>query len=161
MINELIDQINQLNILNQYYIIFGILDEDKYREIEINILNPDDTVSSAVMEICDVMYLTENGTAILPGKHILERIVFEIEYRINYIINEIIDGVFNNNWQENEIDSKMKELEVHLQHYIRNQFRGEIETNGINALLGIKDDKKYIYNFNILEQYIKCKVIKK
>ena len=113
------------------------------------------------MTVGDVMYLTEAGTVLLPGKHILDRLIFEIDHRINIIINEIIDGVFNDNWNDNEIDSKMRELETHLREYIKNKIRSEMNFNGMNALLGIKDDKEYLYNYQQLEQYIKCKVIKK
>lgn len=161
MINEIINKIDIVKKLENYYILFGILDEDKYQEINIDILNPDDTVSNAILPVKDVMYLTEAGTVTLPGKHILERLVFEIDYQINKIINEIIDNVFNDNWNDNEIDSKMQQLERHLQDFIRSRIRGEISTSGISALLGIKDDKEYLYHIDQLMQYIKCKVKKK
>jgi len=159
MIEDIVNKVDIVKLLNNYYIVFGILEEDKYREIKIDILNPDESISQALMSVGDVMYLTETGTITLPGKHILQRLLYEIDYKVNQIINEIIDNIFNNNWSEMQIDSKMEELELHLQEYIKSRIRGEINGN-ISTLLGIKNDKEYLYNYQELERYIKCKVLK-
>ena len=65
--------IDNLKILNKFQIIFGIFQEDGSKVVEVNVLNLDDTTSTTKMTIADIMYMTEYGTIVLPGRHILDR----------------------------------------------------------------------------------------
>lgn len=161
MLKDLITDLETLGELEKYYIIFGVLEEDKYHDIKINILNPDETISKATMTVGDVMYLTEYGTVVLPGKHILDRTLYYVNYKLDNMLNEILDGVFKNHWDKGELDSKMQEFSIQLQEFVRAKIESEVENRGMDALLGIKDSKEYLYNLNKLKQYIHCKIFKK
>ena len=161
MLDDILEKVKLISILNNYYIEFGVLQEDEYINIDVNILNIDDTISKVNMTVKDIVYITEYGTVTLPGKHILTKLLYLIDIRINKILNEIVDGVFDDDWTENYIESKLEELETHLQIYIRSIIRSELVTSSVNAMLGIKDENTYYYNFDVLERFIKCKIVKK
>ena len=161
MLDDILEKVKLISILNNYYIEFGVLQEDEYINIDVNILNIDDTISKVNMTVKDIVYITEYGTVTLPGKHILNKLLYLIDIRINKILNEIVDGVIKNDWTENYIEAKLYELEAHLQIYIRSIIRSELVTSSVNAVLGIKDENTYYYNYDVLEQFIKCKIVKK
>lgn len=161
MLDDILKKVKLISILNNYYIEFGVLQEDEYINIDVNILNIDDTISKVNMTVKDIVYITEYGTVTLPGKHILTKLLYLIDIRINKILNEIVDGVLENDWTENYIEAKLEELETHLQIYIRSIIRSELVTSSVNATLGIKDENIYYYNYDVLERFIKCKIVKK
>lgn len=161
MLDDLVNKIKLINTLKKYYIEFGVLQEDEYININVNILNIDDTISKIEMNVKDIVYFTEKGTVILPGKHILTKLLYLVDIRINKILNEIVDGVLTDDWTENYIESKLYELEAHLQIYIRSIIRSELVSSSVNVVLGIKNENTYYYNFDVLERFIKCKIVKK
>lgn len=161
MLDDITEKVKLIETLKRYYIEFGVLQEDEYVTIEVNILNTDDTISKVEMPVKDIVYFTEKGTITIPGKHILDRLLYLIDYRVNKILEEIVNGVFDDNWTEEYINDKLYELEAHLQIYIRAMIRNELSGSAVNTLLGIKNDNEYYYNFNVLERYIKCKIVKK
>lgn len=161
MLEDIVDKFNIITKLNKYYIEFGVLQEDEYITIDVDILNIDDSISKVQMTVKDIVYFTENGTITLPGKHILTKVLYLIDIRINKILNEIVDGVFNEDWTESYIDAKMDELEAHLQIYIQSIIRNELVSSPTSTLLGIKNENAYYYNYDVLEKYIKCKIYKK
>lgn len=160
MIDDIVEKVKLINILKRYYIEFGVLQEDEYIKLNVNILNTDETISKIEMNVKDIVYFIENGTVVIPGKRILQRLLYLVDFRINSILNEIVDNIFNDDWTENYIDGKLQELETHLQIYIRTLIRAEV-SGSINTLLGIKNENEYYYNFSVLEQFIKCKIVKK
>lgn len=160
MLDDLVKQIEIIDELKNYYIEFGILQEDEYIPIEVNILNTDETISKVEMTVKDIMIFTELGTVMIPGKHILEKVLHLIDYHINNILNEIVSGVFEDDWSKDYLETKLYELEANLQIYIKSIMRSELASS-MNTVLGTKDDNLYYYNFYKLEQYIKCKLVKK
>ncbi len=160
MLDDIVEKVKLISILNQYYIEFGVLQEDEYIKLNVNILNTDDTISQVEMSVKDIVYFTENGTVTIPGKHILSKLLYLIDFRIDKMLNEIVDGVFEDSWTENYIEAKLQELEAHLQIYIRAMIRSEL-AGSVNTLLGTKNENEYYYNFDVLERFIKCKIVKK
>ena len=48
-----------LNILNNYTIEFGILTEDQFKKVQVNILNTDDSITKIDMDIKDISSFME------------------------------------------------------------------------------------------------------
>lgn len=155
-------EMSLVEMLNSYYFELGILQEDKYIKININILNTDDTISKYEMPLNDVMYLTENGTMTIPGKHTFENALRTYNYILEDKISNLVDDILNNKIAtKSEVEIRLNELALNIQDYLRNYMSSYVtNANKVNDLLDIKDSNKYLYNLNSLSKYIKCKVQK-
>ena len=160
--NELKEQLSIINILNDYYIEFGILTEDQYKIVEVNILNTDESITKMPMFVGDVMYLTEYGTLTIPARPILELSLKWVNDELDTIIDEIFTGVLKYNWSSVDIDTRMQRFATEVQIYIQSQMERIIQSNStLASLLNVEDENKYLYDLNKLKYYIKCRVFKK
>lgn len=160
MIKNLID-FDKLELLSKYTIEYGILTEDGIKTIPVSILNIDGTANTTSMLVKDAMYFTEYGTAILPGKHIFEKSSIEIDQIINIFMSNLLTDILTTNISEDEIDLKFKELEYKINNVIKIFYYNSIlDSSKIDTILDIKDENKYLYNQNKLQDYLSCKITK-
>ena len=160
--DEITKQLSIMNILNSYCIEFGVLTEDEYKTVEVNILNTDESITKLPMFVGDVMYLTEHGTLTIPARPILELSLKWVENELDKIIDEIFTNVLNYNWTLVDINTRMQRFATEIQIYIQSQAERIIQSNStLSSLLNIKDENKYLYDLNKLKYYIKCRIFKK
>lgn len=162
--DNLLSFINQdkLRLLEKFEIEFGIFQEDGSKVVEVNVLNTDDTISTTEMTIADIMYFTEKGTLVLPGRYILEKCLNYINNELDVILDEIITVIVENDINETDIFNRLQVFVINFQNYVKSLFICTIHNiNNLGTLLNQKDENKYLYDLNELEKYIKCKVIKK
>lgn len=147
--------------LNQYSIEFGILTEDKFKKVQVNVLNTDDTETKIDMDLGDVMYLTEHGTLTIPARPILELTLKWVNNELDKIIDKIIDGVIKFNWTNIEVERVIFDFGKQIELYAQSQAEQIITSNSVlSSLLNMKDENKYLFDLRKLKYYIKCKIIK-
>lgn len=161
--NELFgDTITALDSLNHYSFEFGISSENGQKKVEVSILNTDSSITSTFMSIADIMYFTEYGTMTIPGKFVLEKMLFKINDYIHHELELIIDSIFDNDLNENDIYSKLfflsNTIEIQCKQMIRNFL---LDSNTLGNLLKQEDENQYLYKLDRLSQYITCKLVKK
>lgn len=160
--DDLENKLKIFNSLNNYYFEIGILDEDRYRTVEVNVLNTDDSITKIEMQLEEVLYLTEHGTMTIPPRPILQNTFGYISNKLKAAIDEIFIGVFSKNWTEREIEVRLRDLERQIEAYIQNQASAMVSSNATLAnIINVKDENKYLYDLNKLKSYIKCRIIKK
>lgn len=161
----MIDQLKQceetLKSLNRYCFEFGVFTEDEEKTVTVNIINPDETVTEALLTIKEVMYLTENGTIMLPAKPILERTLPFIDQKLDSTISGIIDDVFNFNINESVIESRLNvvsdEINAFIQQKVIEVAKG---LTAISQMIGSEQEIQYIFDIYKLKNYIHFKIIK-
>ena len=161
--NELFgDTITALDSLNHYSFEFGISSENGQKKVEVNILNTDNSITSTFMFIADIMYFTEYGTMTIPGKFVLEKMLFKINNYIHHELELIIDNIFDNDLNENDIYSKLvflsNNIEIQCKQMMKNFL---LESNTLGNLIKQDDENQYLYKLDKLSNYITCKLIKK
>lgn len=162
--DNLLSFINQdkLQLLEKFEIKFGIFQEDGSKVVEVNVLNTDDTISTTEMTIADIIYFTEKGTLVLPGRYILEKCLNYINNELDIILDEIITLIVKNDINETDIFNRLQVFVINFQNYVKSLFISTIHNiNNLGTLLNQKDENKYLYDLNKLQKYIKCKLIKK
>ena len=153
--------VDRLNILNKYSIEFGIFQEDGQKVVEVDVLNTDETATKVEMTIGEIMYFTEYGTIMIPGKYILEKSLNYINTYIDVILDDITTKILVDNISENEIENIFKEFILKFENYVKSLFISYIKSNNIiNNILGNNQQQKYVYDLRKLSKYIKCKLVK-
>lgn len=162
LVKEINDKLDVISVLNKYEIEFGVLQEDEFIPVKVNVLNPDETTSEVDMTIGDIMYFTEKGTITIPPRPILNDCLLWVNQQINRIIDKIVDGVFNGFWTEDRIDSEMFAFGLQIQDHARMLLENMIRSStNLSSLLDQTDEKQFLYDLNKLKNHIKCKIIKK
>lgn len=161
--NELFgDTITVLDSLNHYSFEFGISSENGQKKVEVNILNTDNSITSTFMSIADIMYFTEYGTMTIPGKFVLEKMLFKINNYIHHELELIINDIFDNDLNENDLYSKLvflsNNIEIQCKQMMKNFL---LESNTLGNLIKQDDENQYLYKLDKLSNYITCKLIKK
>lgn len=154
-------ELKLLDYLTKWEIEFGILDAEGQQQVQVNILNTDDTVTTTKMKVRDVMYFTEYGTITIPGKFILEKSLLYIDRLINESLNNTIDDIFNKVASYNSIERDFNNLCLKIQNYIRNSMIIYItKTNQLGQIFNEgKDENKYLFDLFKLKDYIRCVAI--
>ncbi|MCI6330178.1 MAG: hypothetical protein MR775_05080 [Erysipelotrichaceae bacterium] len=153
--------IDKLNILNKFRIEFGIFQEDGTKVVDVDVLNTDETTSTTQMSIADIMYFTETGTMMLPGRHILDKCLIYINDRLDSVLDIIITDILERDISENEIQSKLTEFVIEIEYYVKAVFIATIHNvNNLGTLLNQDDENRYLYDLKKLQKYVKCKLIK-
>lgn len=162
MINEFEEINNKLklvDLLKNYTIYIGVFNGKEFTELEVNVLNTDDTVTKIPMNITDIIYLTEHGTMTIPARPILERVVLQIQNNLSNVLEKIIDGIFEKDWTENDVRHSFREFELFINSQIVAIFNEEINKYSyLSNILNIKDENKYLINLHTLKQYITCEI---
>lgn len=162
--DNLLSFINQdkLQLLEKFEIKFGIFQEDGSKVVEVNVLNTDDTTSTAKMTIADIMYFTEKGTVVLPGRYILEKCLNHVNNQLDIVLDEIVTTIVEKDIEETDIFNRLQAFAISLENYIKSVFISTIHNvNNLGTLLNQKDENKYLYDLRNLQKYVKCKVIRK
>lgn len=153
--------VDRLNILNKYSIEFGIFQEDGQKVVEVDVLNTDETTTKVEMTIGEIMYFTEYGTIMIPGKYILEKSLNYINTYIDVVLDDITTKILVDNISDNEIENIFKEFILKFENYVKSLFISYIKSNNIiNNILGNNQQQKYVYDLRKLSKYIKCKLVK-
>ena len=152
------NEIELLEYLSQWEFTFGILDSDSQRLIEITILNTDNTQTTQIMKLGDIMYFTEYGTVTIPGKYILEKSLTLLNPVMDKKIGEIVEDILEERADRKTIEKDLKKLAFRLETILRNYIVGLVDkTNKIGSILyQDKDDNRYLYSLEKLSKYIKC-----
>lgn len=162
IISEFKKDINTFETLKKYHIEFGVLVEDEFKTVEVNVINTDDTITKVPMFVGDVMYLTEYGTLTIPARPILDQALTWINNELDKIIEDVFVGIFRYNWKEEDIDARMQRFSTEIQTYIQSQMELMIGSNSnLASLINVEDENRYLYDLNKLKYYIKCKIFKK
>lgn len=153
--------VDRLNILNKYSIEFGIFQEDGQKVVEVDVLNTDETTTKVEMTIGEIMYFTEYGTIMIPGKYILEKSLNYINTYIDVVLDDITTKILIDDISDNEIENIFKKFILKFENYVKSLFISYIKSNNIiNNILGNNQQQKYVYDLRKLSKYIKCKLIK-
>ena len=162
IISEFKKDINTFETLKKYHIEFGVLVEDEFKTVEVNVINTDDTITKVPMFVGDVMYLTEYGTLTIPARPILDRALTWVNNELDKIIEDVFVGIFRYDWKEEDIDARMQRFSTEIQTYIQSQMELMIGSNSnLASLIKVEDENRYLYDLNKLKYYIKCKIFKK
>lgn len=162
LLETLTTQIAQLKALEKYVIEFGIMTDVGTQILEVNIFNTDDTISKMDMFVGDILWLTEYGTMTIPARPVLEKIKLWILRKIPYILDDIVDGIMYENWSNMDIQHKFIEFEFQINSEIKNIFDGVLKSNNTLAdLLDVDDENRYLVSFDILKNYISCRIYQK
>lgn len=162
LLETLTTQIVQLKALEKYVIEFGITTDVGTQILEVNILNTDDTISKMDMFVGDILWLTEYGTMTIPARPVLEKIKLWILRKIPYILDDIVDGIMYENWSNMDIQHKFIEFEFQINSEIKNIFDAVLKSNNTLAdLLDVDDENRYLVSFDILKNYISCRIYQK
>lgn len=162
LLETLTTQIAQLKALEKYVIEFGITADVGTQILEVNIFNTDDTISKMDMFVGDILWLTEYGTMTIPARPVLEKIKLWILRKIPYILDDIVDGIMYENWSNMDIQHKFIEFEFQINSEIKNIFDAVLKSNNTLAdLLDVDDENRYLVSFDILKNYISCRIYQK
>lgn len=162
ILDDLTKQLSIIDELNNYYIEFGILTEDEFKMVEVNVLNTDDTITKIPMSIHDVMYLTEYGTLTIPARPVLQSALVWVNSELDSLIDKICDNVFNYNWTIYDIDSEMEKFAIKVKFHIQYEMESMIRSAAnLASLINQKDENKYLFDLNKLKNYIKCRIFRK
>lgn len=162
ILDDLTKQLSIIDELNNYYIEFGILTEDEFKMVEVNVLNTDDTITKILMSIHDVMYLTEYGTLTIPARSVLQLALAWVTSELDGLIDKICDNVFNYNWTIYDIDSEMEKFAIKVKFHIQYEMETMIRSAAnLASLINQKDENKYLFDLNKLKNYIKCRIFRK
>lgn len=162
LLETLTTQIAQLKALEKYVIEFGITTDVSTQILEVNIFNTDDTISKMDMFVGDILWLTEYGTMTIPARPVLEKIKLWILRKIPYILDDIVDGIMYENWSNMDIQHKFIEFEFQINSEIKNIFDAVLKSNNTLAdLLDVDDENRYLVSFDILKNYISCRIYQK
>lgn len=162
LLETLTTQIAQLKALEKYVIEFGIMTDVGTQILEVNIFNTDDTISKMDMFVGDILWLTEYGTMTIPARPVLEKIKLWILRKIPYILDDIVDGIMYENWSNMDIQHKFIEFEFQINSEIKNIFDAVLKSNNTLAdLLDVDDENRYLVSFDILKNYISCRIYQK
>lgn len=162
LLETLTTQIAQLKALEKYVIEFGIPTDVGTQILEVNIFNTDDTISKMDMFVGDILWLTEYGTMTIPARPVLEKIKLWILRKIPYILDDIVDGIMYENWSNMDIQHKFIEFEFQINSEIKNIFDAVLKSNNTLAdLLDVDDENRYLVSFDILKNYISCRIYQK
>ena len=147
-----------LDYLSKYSIVLGILDSEGQKQVEVNVVNTDNTTSTTQMTIRDIMYLTELGTITIPGKHILEKTLPPAKRIIKETLEVLVAKIMNDDVDEDYITNQINELCLKVQDLVRNYMAAFIGNNNRLGQIIHKDvdENKYLYNLNELKKYVRC-----
>lgn len=152
------NEIELLDYLSKFSIEFGILDDTSSQKVIVNILNTDGTTTEMAMTVGDLMYFTEYGTAIIPGRFILEKILPQIERLLDREISLIVDGIFQKQISTDYIKNQIGIICLKIKDKVKNYMKSY--TKNLNQLGDIinegEDENKYLYSLEKLSEYIKC-----
>ena len=151
-------ELELLDYLTKWQIEFGVLDAEGQQQVEVNILNTDNSISITQMKVRDVMYFTEYGTITIPGKFILEKSLLYINRILDEELSNMVDSIFKGEATLSSIERMYDEICLKIQDYVRNNMIIYItKTNQLGQIFNEgRDDNKYLYDLIELRKYIKC-----
>lgn len=162
ILSDIFEKFSILKALDGYVVEFGVLTEHGFKTLDVNVLNTDDTITKTKMEINEIFYLTEHGTMTIPARPILEKIQMWVLDRIQYVINDIFEGITNKDWSDKDIANRLKKFEIEINIQIKVIFETSLKSNSTIAnLLDATDENKYLIDFNVLKNYVSCRIYKK
>lgn len=155
--------IELLDSLSQYYFKFGIFTAEGQQEVNVDVINTDDTTTTIPMKIADIMYFTEYGTITIPGQHVFEKSTYYINYLLSEELSKLVDRILTNDiTNETEIETILRALAIKVEQYIKSYMMSLIKKNNrLGSIINNKDSNKYIYNLNNLSKYVKCGLFRK
>lgn len=156
---EFSDNLNLAQFLSTYQIEIGVF----YNEsVQVHYLDLDGIDRDRDIPISDLVYFSEYGTILFPGKFILEHILNYISEKLNSLFDQILDGIFNNDWSQSMIDENMRNFETEINLYIQFYLNSYTESvTFLSSTLQIPSNTYYIMDIAFLKKYIKCRIIKK
>ena len=159
-LSNLEKQLNVLDLLSRVSIEFGIFTEDATKSVTVNILNTDDSITETIMDVGDVMYLTEYGTLTIPARPILDNCIYYVSTNFEDELNKIIEGVLNYNWTKDDIIKRLDDFAIKTEIFVKGKMEEIVASNAtLSNLLNVEDENKYLYDLKKLKNYIKCKII--
>ena len=151
-----------LESLSKYTIEFGIFDAEGNQVANVDILNTDDSITTILMKVSEIMYLTEYGTMTIPGTFVLDKSLYQIDGFLTNELEKIVDDIFDEKIKsENDINNRFDILCLRIEDRVKNYMQVIItNTNKLSNIINEKDDNKYLYDMNKLSKYIKCRYFK-
>ena len=156
------DELILLSTLSDYSIEFGIFTSEGLQTIDVDITG-ENSIETIKMKIADIMYFTEYGTLSLPGTFVLEKSLNYIDNTLDTEFSNLIEQILNGKIKSVlEIDNFFDRLCLKLENMIQGFVKSMIENNNkLDNILNVDNIKnKYIWDFNKLSTYIKCKYFK-
>lgn len=151
-------EIDLLDYLNSCSIEFGILNGDGELSLDVTILNTDNTTSIQKMKVKDIMYFTEYGTMVLPGKYILKKSLAIINNILSLELSKLIDELFIGDKNKSYIENQMRMICLKIQNQVKSFLINYITEYEKTGVLINKDlnQSEYLFPVKNLIQYIKC-----
>lgn len=148
--------------LSGYQISFGINDEDANVMIPVEIMNTDGTRSKTMLSLEEIVYFTEKGTIMIPGRNLLERFVNSNNERLQNEFNNITQQFVNGDVNKDGVLSSLNNLAFNLENELQAQYiSANANETTLADILGEEVEQNYIFDLKKLAPYLHCKIVKK
>lgn len=148
-------QLELANSLNEYRISIETYNEDEVIEIVSSELSGENLKLTAE----EVIYLTEYGTIVFPGRHFFDHFLLYCEQRLDLVFDEILNGIFELDYSTVQIERILMNFETEMNAYINSYLVSFADKNYLAKLIGSKEDQ-FLVSPSILTNHIRCKIYK-
>lgn len=157
-IEELKEKMQTFELLCSYPITYGIMPEDENKSITVSFVTTDGETDEHNISIGSAMYLTEAGTLTIPAKHLLEGAYPQIKEKYVAFLTNCFERIMDGSLIQTEIEQELTKFCLSLEFWLRTFFEQSIDSSKyVSKLLQTDEDgTRYLLDFNILKNYIKC-----